>query len=401
MPVELRRRRRFLLVLVHAVAIQAITFALRPTLSYAVLDIGVAAALLGLVTAAFAVPALLLALPAGRAIDRLGERRSLILGSIAVVASALMAFGAGSSLWLLLLATVLLGVGHLLSVIGEQALLANNPGTRGSDSLFGMYAFAAALGQTLGPLLLVLPGGSKSTPPLGIVFLACAGLAVVMLGISAFMPSSPVAVVENRSGMFGTAATMLRIPGLAKALITSAIVLASVDLFLTYIPALGHERGLTAAVVGVTLAVRSVFSMVSRFFLGRLVHAFGRRAVMVWSVALSAVALVGMGLPWPSWWLVALAAVFGFAVGTCQPITMSWISELPPSGSRALAMSLRLAFNRLGQTVLPAALGGFAAVTGVAGVIVVTGVMVGIGVWPGAAVRETRNLEEPELPPEA
>lgn len=389
MMIDQHGRRTLPLVFVHAIAIQSITFAMRPTLSYAVLDIGVAAAFLGVVTAAFALPALLLALPAGRAIDSLGERRALVFGSLAVGASAVVAFFAGRSLWALLLATVLLGIGHLLSVIGEQALLANNPETRGSDSHFGVYAFAAALGQTLGPLLLVLPGGTVQTPPLGLIFLVCAGIAVVMMALSFVMPSSPVVSVEGRAGMFGTAFTLLKIPGLGKALLTSAIVLAAVDLFLTYVPALGHERGLTAAVVGIALTVRSVASMVSRFFLGQLVRSFGRRAVMVWSVAISAVTLAWMGLPGPVWSLLLLSAAFGLAVGTCQPITMSWISQLPPPGYRGTAMSLRLAFNRLGQTILPVTLGTFAAATGAAGVIVVTGIMLGLGVWPAAAVKES------------
>lgn len=392
-------RRTLGLVFLHAIAIQTITFALRPTLSYAVLDIGLAPALLGIITAAFAIPALLFALPAGRAIDNLGERRSLVVGSVAVTASAVVAFLSSGSLWLLLLATVLLGIGHLFSVIGEQALMANNPNTRGSDSHFGVYAFAASLGQTLGPLLLVLPGGTVKTPPLGLIFAVCAGLALVMLVISAFIPSSPVEHVEGRSGMLGTALTLLKIPGLAKALLTSAIVLASVDLFLTYIPALGHERAFSAATVGIALTVRSVASMVSRVFLGWFVRKLGRRAVMMWSVAISAVALAGMGFAAPEWALLTLSAAYGFAVGTCQPVTMSWISQLPPPGYRGSAMSLRLAFNRLGQTVLPVSLGAFAASAGAAGVLVATGIMVGVAVWPAAAVKNSASSRTSDPPP--
>ena len=384
---RLSGRGALLLVLGHAVLIQVITYAVRPALSYAVLDAGGAPALLGIVSAAFAVPALLLALPAGHAIDRIGERPSLVFGSIAVIAAAVCAALAGSAIWLIFLATVLLGIGHLLSVIGEQALLANKPGVGSADSLFGLYTFAAALGQTLGPLLLTLPGGTPSTPPLTLVFLVCAGIAAAMLIVSSLMTSSPRMRVGSPAGMLRTAGVLLRTPGLTKALLASAIVLASVDLFLAYIPALGHERGLAAAIVGAMLAMRSAFSMISRFFLGRMVRWLGRRALLVWSIAFSAAGLAAMALPVPAGWLIALAALYGFAIGTCQPITMSWISELSPLGSRGLAMSLRLASNRLGQTVVPALLGVFAAATGAAGVLVITGAALAAAVWPGAAAR--------------
>ena len=83
-----RRPRAILFVLAHAVVIQLITFAMRPTLSYAVLDVGGSPALLGVVVAAFAVPALILALPAGHVIDRIGERPSLLVGAGALIAAA-------------------------------------------------------------------------------------------------------------------------------------------------------------------------------------------------------------------------------------------------------------------------------------------------------------------------
>jgi MFS family permease len=86
--------------------------------------------------------------------------------------------------------------------------------------------------------------------------------------------------------------------------------------------------------------------------------------------------------------LMMLSAIYGFAVGTCQPITMSWISELATPGTRGLAMSLRLASNRLGQTVLPSLIGTVAAAMGAAGVFFATGIVLFGGAWSGAAVGE-------------
>lgn len=375
-----------LTVLTHTVMIQIVTFAMRPTLSYAVLDVGGSPALLGVVAAAFAIPALILALPAGHAIDRIGERPSLLLGAAALIAATIVAALAGESLIALLGATVLLGVGHLLSVIGEQSIMANAAGRGSRDSRFGLYGFAAALGQTVGPLLLALPGGTVATPPLVPIFFVCAGVSGLLVVVSLLIPSSERIVLPTRQGMFATARVLLRSRGLPRALLASSLVLVSVDLFVAYTPALGHDRGLAVVVVSVMLTARSMFSMISRLFLGRLVRLLGRKTLMVWTVSASAVALGCLGLPVPPLGLIALSAAYGFAIGTCQPITMSWISELAPAGTRGLAMSLRLATNRLGQTTLPALIGVFATATGAAGVLVATGVVLLGAAWSSAAV---------------
>ena len=383
-----RRPPAILFVLAHAVVIQLITFAMRPTLSYAVLGAGGSSALLGVVVAAFAVPALLLALPAGQVIDRIGERPSLLVGAGALMAAALIATFARNSVWALLLATMLLGVGHLLSVIGEQAIVANTTSRGQYDSKFGHFTFASAIGQTAGPLLLALPGGTVETPPVELIFIVCGAFSVVLLGISVLVRSSPHVHVESRPRMLSSALSLLRTRGLPRALLAGSIVLASVDLFLAYLPALGHDRKIAAVLISAMLVVRSMFSMFSRLFLGPMVRVFGRRRLMVWTIAISALVLICFAIPMPVAVLMMLSAIFGFAVGTCQPITMSWISELATPGTRGLAMSLRLASNRLGQTVLPSLLGTVAAASGAAGVFFATGIVLFGGAWSGAAVGE-------------
>lgn len=382
-------------VLAHAVVIQIITFGMRPTLSYAVLDVGGAQALLGVVVAAFAVPALILALPAGHVIDRTGERASLLIGAAALIVAALLAFFGGGSVGVLLVATMFLGVGHLLSVIGEQAIVANTTNRGQFDSKFGHFTFASALGQTIGPLLLALPGGTVETPPVALIFGVCGALSVVLLGISfGVKSSSRAAHTQKQPGMLRGAAALLRTPGLIRALLAGSIVLASVDLFLAYLPALGHERGISAVLISAMLVARSMFSMFSRLFLGPMVKFMGRRRLMVWTIAVAAVALLMFVFPLPIAVLLILSSIYGFTIGACQPITMSWIAELATPGTRGLAMSLRLASNRLGQTVLPSLLGSIAAAAGAAGVFVGTGILLAGGAWSGAAVGHAQSGDD-------
>ena len=186
--------------------------------------------------------------------------------------------------------------------------------------------------------------------------------------------------------MIATAGRVLSTPGLPRALIASSMVLASVDIFVAYAPLLGRDRHLGAAIISVMLVARSAFSMLSRLALGRLSRALGRRTVLVWSIFLSAISLGLLALPVSPIILIVIAAAYGFSVGICQPITMSWISVLAPPGTRGLAMSLRLATNRLGQTTIPTTLGLVSAATGAAGVLVSTGAMLLLATWSSAAI---------------
>jgi MFS family permease len=166
--------------------------------------------------------------------------------------------------------------------------------------------------------------------------------------------------------------SLLRLPGLLRALLVSCVVLAAVDITLVYLPALGTDRGLAAGAVGLLLTLRAVASMASRLFLGRLVGFVGRRRLMVVSVALSAVSMAAVAVPLPPVALGALVVLMGLGLGVGQPLTMSWLAEVAPAGQRGRAMSLRLTGNRLGQVLIPTTVGLVAAGVGAAGVLAAT-----------------------------
>ena len=153
--------------------------------------------------------------------------------------------------------------------------------------------------------------------------------------------------------------------------------LAVVDLTVVYLPALGAERGLSAGTVGLMLAVRAVFSMVSRLWLGQLSRWLGRTALLVWSLLLSTVALALAAVPMPEWLLFIVLALLGLGLGIGQPLTMSWLTAQAPPGQRGRALALRLAGNRIGQVILPSSIGVVAAGLGASGVLLAAALVVG------------------------
>ena len=365
---------RFALVvlLTHSVLVQAVTFVLRPTSTYRALELGVPATWLGVLSASFAIAPLVLAVPSGHAVDRLGERRVMLAGSVLIglAAGAFVLFGGGVAG--LVAGSVLLGIGHLCSVVGQQALVANRTPAGRHDAAFGYYTFAASLGQALGPSLILVFGGTRTIPATGAIFLSTLGLAGVLLVVTLLVRPSGRGQTIAAAAAAGGVRTLLSRPGLLRALTVSCVVLAAVDITLVYLPALGTERGIASGTVGALLTLRAAASMMSRLFLGRLSHRLGRRRLLLGSVALSAAGMALAVVPMPVWALAIVIVAVGLGLGAGQPLTMSWLAESTPPGLRGRAMSLRLTGNRVGQVLVPSAAGLLAAGTGAGGVLALT-----------------------------
>jgi MFS family permease len=361
-------RRLLGLLLLHSALTQVVTFVLRPTSSYRAIELDVPAAWLGALTASFAVVPLLLAVPSGQATDRFGERRVMLVGSVLIALSAAVFLAEWGGAAGLVLGSVILGTGHLFSVVGQQAAVANTAGPGRFDTAFGFYTFAASLGQAIGPALITLLGGSGALPNTRPIFVVATVLGVLLVG-STVVLRIPVGAHSGSAAESGGMRTLLRLPGLVRALVISCVVLAAVDITLVYLPALGADRGMAAGFVGVLLTLRAVASMTSRFFLGRLVAWVGRRRLMIVSVALSAATMAAVAVPMPPVGTAVLGVLLGLGLGVGQPLTMSWLAEVAPAGLRGRAMSLRLTGNRLGQVLLPSAVGLVAAGVGAAGVL--------------------------------
>lgn len=386
----MRRGRRVAVLLAHTVLAQLIVFVLRPTMSYRALELDIPAAWLGLLGASYALAPLVMAIPAGQATDRYGERAVAMAGAALTTASAAVLLLGGYHVTGLVAAGVLLGVGHLGCIVAQQALVANTARRGGFDTAFGYYTFAASLGQVAGPVLITAAGGTAAIPDTGRVFLWALLLAAVMLALSPLLAARGTPAARGE-GNGGTLRSLLGTPGIVRAVLTSCVIIAAVDIVLVYLPALGTERGLAAGTVGLLLSVRGIASMVTRLFLGRLSAVLGRRLLLIASTGVATLALVVVPLPMPLWLLYPLMVALGFGLGVGQPLTMSWVAQTAPPGLRGRAMSVRLVGNRAGQLLIPSAAGLVAAGLGASGVLWATALTLG---WASVAARRL----PPDLP---
>lgn len=371
----------WVLAMLLSSALVQLTVALaRPVSTYRLLALGADPTAVGLVTAAFAVPPMLLAMSLGRWSDRRHPGAMLALGGLLSAASALLLAGSGSvgavAAW-----TALLGIGHLATVVGAQSLVAH--GAAESDGLgyFGLLTVAASLGQMAGPLAGgLLAEGSGPVPTTASTSLSLVAAAVVS-GIAC-----PVALVTLRLRSLSSAAreggeqiprasilSMGTTRGMPAALLASFGAKGSADLITAYLPLVGIALGLRATTIGFLLSISAAASILSRVVMPRLVRRVRRDLVIAVSTGGSALGIALLSVAGDVVVLGALLVMLGFLLALAQTVTMVWVVALVPATSRGAALGLRLTSNRVGQVAVPALAGLVAGALGVGAVFAVLG----------------------------
>ncbi|CAN5439072.1 MFS transporter [soil metagenome] len=358
----------------QASLMQAAWTGVRLMIGYRALSEGADPFFLGLLASCFALPALLLALPAGRLTDRVGGS---VVASTGMLIFALGTAGAFTSpgRWALLGAAACIGFGQMLAMVGQQTFVANVSADSDSDGAFGTLSAAASIGQLVGPPLVttvaslaLFDGGTQPNTTVGLI--VCGVL--VLLGTPAYFALrkvdrnlTPVRIAEHQAP--ARVSELLKTPQMWRSLVVSGAVLVTVDLMYAFVPVWATERGIGATTVGFLLALRALVSVISRFGLTRLVSRFGRKALIITSIGAAVAALVALPFV-ATWGAVAVMIGLGLGLGIPQPLTMAWVTSLTPPVSHGATLGMRLTSNRLAQITLPLAVGAFAAPLGVVGI---------------------------------
>lgn len=277
---------------------------------------------------------------AGRLADMLG-RRPLLLGGIALFTFASLLCGLAPTLWLLIAARALQGLGAALMMALTLAFVAQTVSKDRTGSAMGLLGAMSAIGTTLGPSLgglliaglgwramfLVnvplglltfalawrgLPAGDKSAQPtqgnfdaMGTVLLAVtlAAYALAMtLGRGKFGALNIGLLAATLLGLvlFAIAQGKVKTPlvqlgsfrdprlsaSLAMNLIVATVMMATLVVAPFY---LSRGLGLDAAMVGVALSTGPLVSALSALLAGRLADRFGAQRMM--AAGLSALAI--------------------------------------------------------------------------------------------------------------
>ncbi len=360
-------------LLINVALAQASIYVMRPMITYRALENGATGYQIGLIASIYALVPLVVAVQMGRWVGRIGEVPLLFAGCLSFIVLGI-SFAFLNNIIAIAAATALAGIAHLSNVAASQAMVASRSPHELQDQNFGYFSFSTSMGHTFGPMLGGIIAGSSGVLP------RSSTSAFVFASILAFLALVPFflfkSVKEVRSQEERDAAgsikarDVIKRTGIKPAIWTSLAVASTNDVLVVILPLIGTELGISPVVIGAILSIRSAAAMVSRFSLGKLTKRFGSSTVMNFSIGISAVFLFASVYATTALTLAIVMAIVGFLLGIGQPLTMSIVSKKTPIEERAMAISIRLFGNRLGQFLVPLGAGALAAPFGAGAVFV-------------------------------
>lgn len=364
----------------------------------AVLQAGGSAFAAGLLLALFAAAPIVLALRAGRMVDRHGLHRpmrvavAMTAGGAALAAGAMLLPGA----WryaALCAAAVLSGGGANFGMVAIQRTV-GRLARDGTDlkRVFSWLGLAPALSNMVGPVLagLLMDAAGHAA--------AFGALALLPLAASASRRHVPAeaAAPSEAGGPRRAAWGLLAAPAMRRLLLVNWLLSSSWDVHSFAVPVLGHERGLSASAIGLILGVFACSVAGVRLVIPLLAHRLREGQVLTGAMLVVALVFGIYPLAHSAPPMMACAVLLGMALGTVQPMIMSTLHQITPPARQGEAIALRSMAINLSSALMPLGFGLLGASLGVASLFWLMGAAVGAGSWPARRVGVPAGPEHPQ-----
>ena len=321
----------------------------------------------GVVMALFALVPALLAVRAGRWLDRVGPYRPLLLGTGLMTLGALLpaAFPyATADVAPLLVAAALLGTGFMYLQMTAQNLVGVMADPARRPAAFSVLALGFSTSGLIAPVasgFMIDTIGHRATFAAIFVLLA-ASLTLLVAQRHRLPPPDSHDRHTETSDPF----ELLRHAGIRSVLIVSGLISMSWDMQSFLIPVYGNSVGLTASQIGLVLGSFAAATFVIRLAMPALSRRYREWQVLLFTLLVSAAAFALMPLFSSMAPLMAVAFLLGLGLGSAQPNVMSLLHERAPTGRVGEALGLRTTIMNSSHVVLPLVIGAFGSVLGAA-----------------------------------
>ncbi|MDO9479523.1 MAG: MFS transporter [Hydrogenophaga sp.] len=329
----------------------------------------------GMLLALFALAQVFLALPAGRYADRRGLKKPVVLA--VGVATAGAALAVAFPIFAVLCVTALTcGAATGLAMIALQrhvGRLASNPTEL--KQVFSWMAIGPSISNFVGPFaagLLIDAYGFRAA------FLLLALLpSLAWFWVRGTVELEPVAP-EHRN-VSGSSWNLLRDAGFRRLMLINWMLSSCWDVHTFLVPVIGHERDLSATVIGAILGAFALAATAIRLAMPWLAAHLRESVVIGTAMVCTAGLFAVYPLVQAAWAMGALSVLLGLALGSVQPMIMSTLHQITPRHRHGEALGLRAMAINGSSVVMPLLFGSAGVVVGVAGVFWVVGVVVGLG----------------------
>ncbi|MBT4005665.1 MAG: MFS transporter [Rhodospirillales bacterium] len=317
---------------------------------------------IGIALGSYTFMPLLLSIPGGALIDRIGARRMIwTFGSLVVCVSLLYPVMP----WLIALVILQMIVGLSVSMawISTQALIGQR--MKGETLYAGRLAFATRIGSVLGPPAIGAAWDYLGAwGAFGFVSLWTSGM---LLGISLLPKSAKeIATPPERPRLgdfrpklssYTDAFKLLSLPPILLVVVVAILRQSGQGIqssfYVVYLESINFSGTLIGTLLSGFLLAGAFGSLVA----APLAKAFNRYWVMIAAVALSIVCIAITPLMGTYVLLMVAIMCRGLAIGTIQPLMLNIVSKSADANNQGKAVGLRASANRLAMTIMPIIMG--------------------------------------------
>jgi len=338
-------------------------------------ELGASFDIIGLLIGSGALAAALSSVSCGAVIDRLGPKRTFILGAAGTAVLSLL-FVLVTSYWWFFLLQPVLGIARNLGWVASQGYITSVGTPQERPKLAGRFSFFSSVGQMAGP---VLVGGAAQLFGFRLALLVPAvyALCFVLLGLLLTETrSADHATTRTAQGIgIRTALELIALRGIQVAMLLTFARLWVGHIYSTFLPVYLVDTGFEPGVVGTVMATSGLVAALMAPTTGFWTRYMSQQATAVVGLAAGAVALLLAPhvavIP-----LVYLVPAFvGIGHGLSLPLLLSIVTTAAPADKRGVALGLRGTVNQTAATAAPVIVGPL-----------ITAVGMGLGFTTGGVV---------------
>jgi predicted MFS family arabinose efflux permease len=331
----------------------------------------------GALIALFALLPMIFAVPMGRLIDRIGIKKPVTCGCIAVVIGcAIPALLNG--LLALYPAVMLIGTGFMAIHIGSQHAVGAMSSVETRSANFAWLALAFSISSFLGP---VIAGLVIDHVHFAMAYAICSGFALLALGFVACSSLDHVHVTGHGHGKAaGSTLDLLRNPDMRRIYLVGILLASAWDLFTFVTPIYGTRMGFSASTIGLVLGCFSIATFTIRLAMPIIARYATEWQVLTAALVLAVISYAMLPFMQQPASMMAVAATLGLALGSSQSNVLTLLHYTAPAGRAGEAIGIRATIGNTCQVVLPLAFGAAGATLGLFTVFWGIGAMIGAGI---------------------
>ncbi len=338
----------------------------RITVSLSAISQGASPLTIGVLMALYAAIPMLLAVPAGRLVDRVGAFRPIAIAGVFVAVGIFLPF-AFPGMAALYVSSTLAGTAFMMQHIALNNVIGNLGPASDRPVNFSWFALGYSVSGFLGPLL---AGFAIDLAGHGVAFLLLAlppAVGTALLLWKRGVPRQPPVAKEEAAQH--RVADLLRNPRLLPVFLFSGLLATGWDMYTFVIPIYGTRIGLSPSTIGI---IMSSFALAT--FTVRLAMPALARRLSEWTVLCAALLIAGTAyslfpLVTQVPLLMALSFLLGLGLGCAQPMIMAALYAASPPGRQGEVIGMRTTMINTSQTFMPLAFGAAGTALGMAPIL--------------------------------